>query len=150
MNLLKEATEIYEKQSVSKHEDIATITFEIIKTNKTAEVENFLFFCLNSANKIISINSTTGDLAQCAIYVRQLARTAILHNARSVILSHNHPSGNITPSSDDVAITKKIKQAMGTLDIDVLDHVIIGTETSVLSDEIKMTGSFSFATNGII
>lgn len=150
MNLLKEATEIYEKQSVSKHEDIANICFEIIKTNKTAEVENFLFFCLNSANKIISINSITGDLAQCTIYTRQLARTAILHNARSVILAHNHPSGATNPSEQDISLTKKIKNAMRTLDIGVLDHVILGTETSILNDEIKMTGSFSFAANGII
>lgn len=102
--------------------------------------EVFTVLYLNRANKVlqyetISEGGITGTIADPRIILKK----ALEHNATSIILCHNHPSGSIKPSRQDEELTYKIKSAAAFLDIKVLDHIIV-------SDE----GFFSFADEGIL
>lgn len=89
------------------------------------EQECFLSFSLNGANEVIVQHVVSvGLLNKTLIHPREIFRKAIIHNAASIIVAHNHPSGNISPSDEDLAVTKKIVSAGNMLDIQVLDHII--------------------------
>jgi len=103
-------------------------------------VEQFKVVLLNRANRVIGIfnlsaGGTTGTVAEPKL----VFASSILRNASSIILAHNHPSGNLKPSSADIDLTKKLKEAGKLLDIPVLDHLIVTTE-----------GYYSFADDGMI
>ena len=102
--------------------------------------EVFAVVFLNRANKInhyevISEGGITGTVADPRIILRK----ALEHDAVSIVLCHNHPSGNLRPSRQDEELTNKIKQASGYFDIKVLDHIIVSEE-----------GYYSFADEGIL
>ena len=69
---------------------------------------------------------TRGSLSASIVHPREVYKAAILHNAASIILAHNHPSGSPSPSREDIAVTERILKAGKILDIPLLDHVIIG------------------------
>jgi DNA repair protein RadC len=95
--------------------------------------EFFYIILLNRSNQILGFSQISmGGISGTVTDVRIIFQTAIKSNACALILAHNHPSGNLTPSEADLAITKKIKEAGKILDISVLDHLIL-TETSYLS-----------------
>ncbi|GAA4113243.1 DNA repair protein RadC [Aquimarina addita] len=102
------------------------------------EHEEFWVLYLNNANKVlqkkqISVGSKTGTLVDARI----VFRAALEFGATSIILAHNHPSGSLTPSKSDQLLTQKLKLAGGTVDIKLLDHLIIAEK-----------GYFSFADEG--
>jgi DNA repair protein RadC len=76
-----------------------------------------------------------GSLNLSLVRVGELFRTAIQKNAASIILAHNHPSGDPTPSPEDVALTRSVIQAGKLLDIEVLDHLVIGNARFVSMKE---------------
>lgn len=81
----------------------------------------------DSQNRLLKyINLFAGTLDACAIYPREIAAMALKANARRVIIAHNHPSLDPKPSDKDIEITKKIGKALETLDIELLDHFIVG------------------------
>jgi DNA repair protein RadC len=80
-----------------------------------------------TGSKLLSIGTIDG----ASVYPREVARAALAANAAAVILSHNHPSGDPSPSSADIAVTSKIKSALDTVSIRVLDHVVIGLDCHV-------------------
>ncbi len=92
--------------------------------------EKFLIICLNSANKIIKYEViSVGNLNSSVIHPREIFKVAIENNSASVILVHNHPSGNPEPSNEDIAITRKLVDAGKIIDIPVYDHIITAGET---------------------
>ncbi|RLD83912.1 MAG: hypothetical protein DRJ10_02560 [Bacteroidetes bacterium] len=91
--------------------------------------ESFYVLLLNNNNKIIrDILISEGGLAGTVVDVKKIFKAAIENNTSSIILCHNHPSGNIHPSHQDKAITRKLKDAGKHMDIPVVDHVIIGDD----------------------
>lgn len=95
--------------------------------------EEFWVLFLNNSNKVIyKIQISKGGITGTVVDIRIVFKLALEHNATSIILSHNHPSGKLQASEADIQITKKIKEAGKNLDIHVLDHVII-TEKSYYS-----------------
>ncbi len=89
--------------------------------------EHFVILLLSRKNGIIGINTVSvGDLSSSIVHPREVFKPAIVAGAASIILAHNHPSGDPTPSSQDYLVTKRIKEAGDILGIDVLDHIIIG------------------------
>lgn len=91
--------------------------------------EAFYILLLNRANKIIrDIQISEGGISGTVADPKKIFKLALDFNASSIILCHNHPSGNIKPSGDDMALTKKIKSAGDMMDISVLDHIILGDE----------------------
>lgn len=88
--------------------------------------EEFWVVLLNRANHLIKrVRISQGGLAATVVDARIIIREAILSKASSIILFHNHPSGNLTASAQDIALTKKLKDAANYFDINVLDHLII-------------------------
>lgn len=102
--------------------------------------EEFWITLLNRANKVRHrFNISKGGLTGTVIDVRLILKKALENNAASMILCHNHPSGNIQPSDADLQITRKLKEAGKIMEIPVLDHLIV-TEI----------GYFSFADEGVL
>lgn len=91
------------------------------------EQEELRAMLLDTRNRIIKVeNVYKGSINQSQVRVAELFKGAIRANAASVIIAHNHPSGDPTPSPDDVAVTRQMIQAGKLLDIEVLDHLVIG------------------------
>ena len=94
--------------------------------------EVFKSIMLDIKNRVIKVDTISiGTLNGSMAHPREVFKSAIQTSAASIILVHNHPSGDPTPSSEDVAITKRLKAAGELLGIDVLDHVILGDNRSV-------------------
>lgn len=108
---------------IKSPKEIASIFIPLLKDEPK---EKFLVVSLNSANKIIKYDIISeGILNSSLVHPREVFKTAIENLAASIILAHNHPSGNSEPSPDDISVTKKIYEAGKILDIKVVDHVII-------------------------
>jgi DNA repair protein RadC len=91
---------------------------------------------LDTRNRLLNIEKVyIGSLNSSMVRVGELFRTAIQRNAASIIVVHNHPSGDPTPSPEDIALTKSIVQAGKLLDIDLLDHLVIGQNKFVSMKE---------------
>ena len=103
-------------------------TAELVKYEmSTLSSEEMWVLVLDTRNRVISIDKPyKGSVNMIQVRAGELFRTAIQCMAKSIILIHNHPSGDPTPSPDDIAITRAIVQAGKLLDIDVLDHLVIG------------------------
>ena len=110
-------------------------------------VEKVWVLCLDRKNKLLRFeNITTGTATGSLVHPREVFRPAIRWGATAIILAHNHPSGDPTPSSSDLKVTQKISEAARHLDIDFHDHVIIGEPNSCPAG----TGYYSFADSGLI
>jgi len=93
---------------------------------KEANKEHFIVLGLNTANKVLYRDVVSiGTLNQSIVHPRETFRTAILKNCNSIICVHNHPSGDMKPSSDDLKTHKTLKQAGDLLGIKVIDSIII-------------------------
>ena len=91
--------------------------------------EEFHIVCLDTKNQVIATHQiSVGTLDASLVHPREVFRPAIKDSAASVILVHNHPSGDPTPSKEDRVVTERLKEAGKTLGIDVLDHIILGSE----------------------
>ncbi len=102
--------------------DIAEIFIPLLRDEVK---EKFLVVCLNSANKIIKYEIISmGNLNSSVVHPREIFKVAIESNSANIILIHNHPSGNLEPSKEDIQITKKIVEAGNIFDIKVFDHII--------------------------
>lgn len=91
--------------------------------------EMFIVIACNTKNRLIGIHTASiGSLDTSIVHPREVFKFAILANAAAVILAHNHPSDDVTPSQDDIVLTKRLQQAGAVLGIQVLDHLVIGNE----------------------
>lgn len=94
--------------------------------NKIELVEQFMILLLDRSNNCLGIsNVSTGGLSSCLVDPKIIFATALKAKASGMVLAHNHPSGNLTPSNADIEFTKKIKQGGQLLDISIFDHLII-------------------------
>lgn len=124
-----------ERMRVSSSKDAADAFRAIQNFNNNLEFKE-LFYCmyLNKANKVLSITKIAeGTTSACLVDSKMILQGAILQNASGIILCHNHPSGNLRPSTQDLDITKKIKEGAKLFDVAVLDHVIITSEENYYS-----------------
>jgi DNA repair protein RadC len=103
-------------------------------------VEIFVGIFLDAQNRLISAQELfSGTLTQTSVYPREVVKSALRHNAASVIFAHNHPSGVAEPSRADEVLTQSLKQALALVDVRVLDHFIIG-----------QAATLSFAERGLL
>lgn len=101
-------------------------------------VESFYIFTLDTKNKINGMFEVSrGTLNASIVHPRDVFQRAILQNANSIILMHNHPSGDPTPSTEDINITNRLQESGQLLGIKVLDHIIVGDENSYISFKEK-------------
>lgn len=93
--------------------------------NQAQEV--FLVMLLNTKHKILGVHEVSrGGLAFVEVDVKLIIRAALLANAAALIVAHNHPSGDPSPSPDDCALTRKVAAACEIMDLQLVDHIIIG------------------------
>jgi DNA repair protein RadC len=103
--------------------------------------EVFACLFLNAKNQLISFDKMFfGSTNQARIFVSEIAKKALLLNSVGVIISHNHPSGNLEPSNADRKITTKIRKALKLFEIDLIDHVLVN----------KNGESYSFKADGLM
>lgn len=122
--------EIPEKPIISNSNDAYLILKNHLSDLRT---EEFWAIFLNQSNKVIHLSQLThGGINQSMVDVRVLFRTALEHFSTGIIIAHNHPSGNLKPSREDIDITQKIKEAGKLLSIQLLDHLVI-TQNSYAS-----------------
>ncbi len=124
---------------VSKRFVSAQDVFEIFRDLRLEAKEHFVALHLDGKNRIICLDRVSvGSLNQSIVHPRELFKTACLSSAAAIILIHNHPTGDPTPSREDLSITRRLKEAGDILGIKVLDHIIIGD------------GFHSFVENGLL
>jgi DNA repair protein RadC len=110
-------------------------------------VEKFWVLCLNRKNRLLRrVELTTGTATSSLAHPREVFREAVHHGATSVVCVHNHPSGDPAPSAADVQITRQLRDAARALDIELLDHVIVGQPGA----DPRGRGFYSFREAGVI
>ena len=101
--------------------------------------EHFVAVFMNSQNQIISTEViSTGSLATAAVFPREIVKRLLALEAGAIIVAHNHPSGETTPSNSDRALTKKLQRGLEAIDVSLLDHLVIGD------------GFYSFSDRGLL
>ncbi|ROH99629.1 RadC family protein [Chryseobacterium daecheongense] len=122
--------EVSEKPTISNSDD----AYQVFKNQLSdLRAEEFWAVFVNQSNKIVHLSKLTqGGISQSIVDIRILFKTALDHFATGIIIAHNHPSGSLKPSREDINITKKIKEAGEFLNVQLLDHLII-TQNSYFS-----------------
>lgn len=133
----RNATKVKELVAVKSSETVKQIMSPLLAD---LQHEEFWLICLNRANKILGkYKISQGGLSGTIIDTRIILKKSLDCLASSIIVVHNHPSGNVQPSDADIKITDKLNKAAKSLEISLLDHVIISFE-----------GHFSFADEGLL
>lgn len=130
-------SEVIQKKKITSSKD----AYEILQTVLSDVYhEEFWILLLNRANQVTSkVCISEGGTSATVVDPKKIFKTALENNAVAIVLGHNHPSGNLKPSEEDIKITKKIIEAGKFLEISVLDHLIIGENAY-----------FSFADEGLM
>ena len=103
--------------------------------------EVWLVYLTSAGGFITSEMVSKGTLSQTSIDCRTILRQALLNNAAGIIILHNHPSGDPSPSREDIAVTERLVKAGQIMDIPVLDHVIIGNDSFASLKEKGLMGA---------
>ena len=116
------------ERNLSDPEKVSALMCEI---TPDSDVEHFVVFNLNAKNNIMGFHLVSKGTADHAIvHVRDVYKTAILEGAAKIVVAHNHPSEQLSPSREDISLTKRLSDAGGIIGIPLLDHVIVNTRTS--------------------
>jgi len=101
--------------------------YSLLKPLFLQDREVFFLLSLNTKNGVIAIRTISiGSLSANIVHPREVFKAAILDSASHIIVAHNHPSGDPTPSKEDIELTKRLNEVSNLLSITLLDHVIIG------------------------
>lgn len=113
-----------EQPAITRPEDVYALLHAQLRDEKQ---EHVVVLLLNTKNRVMRQTVVTkGTLDSSLLHPREVFREAIRHGASSIILAHNHPSGDPTPSGDDIQVTRRLHQAGQIMGIELLDHVILG------------------------
>jgi DNA repair protein RadC len=138
--IYKSKVKASERPQICSSKDAYNVLTHLWDDTKIEFVEQFKVLFLNNANKVLgAYEVSTGGISGTVADPRVIFVAALKANCCAIIVSHNHPSGNLKPSRQDEELTQKIKQAGQLLDIKLLDHVIITNEAY-----------FSFADEGLV
>lgn len=119
-------------------EDAATIGRGFMRIHEEPE-EYMYMICMNTKNRIIGVFEIShGTVNSSIVGVREIFQKALLANAVSILIMHNHPSGDPTPSREDIEITRRIVEAGKILGVQVLDHIIVGDQYTSLKEKGHM------------
>lgn len=119
-----------QRPKIGSTADAYEILQKIWNRDKIELVEEFKVLFLNRSNKVLGVlDASSGGITGTVADPRIILAAAIKANAVNLLLAHNHPSGSVTPSRADEQLTVKIKEAARWLDITVMDHIIITTES---------------------
>ncbi len=111
--------------------------YDVFRNNWSAQmglIEEFNMLLLDRSNRVMAMsNISKGGISATLIDIKIVFATALLGRASSIILAHNHPSGNLSPSQADIKLTKKFMRASEILDIKLFDHLILSPEGNYYS-----------------
>lgn len=117
-------TPVLDKPKITSPRDVSNL---LMAEMRRYDREYFKALCLNTKNQVISIETVSiGSLSASIVHPRELFKNPIKRSSAALILVHNHPSGDPTPSSEDIEVTQRLCEAGKILGIEVLDHIIIG------------------------
>lgn len=121
--------------AIKSPEDAAVVGKEFMRIHEEPE-EYMYMICMNTKNKIIGVFEIShGTVNSSLVTPREVFQKALLANAVSIILMHNHPSGDCTPSRQDIEITKRLTEAGNVVGVEVLDHIIVGDRFTSLKEK---------------
>lgn len=124
LKMVKEKSLLYSNRNVRSPQDGAELFREFLGE---VDREHFLVMCLNTKNEPTHLNIChIGSLNASIVHPREVLKPAILSNAASIMVCHNHPSGECTPSPEDKVVTERLKEAGEIIGIQLLDHIILG------------------------
>jgi DNA repair protein RadC len=130
LKLLKDIFVFYMEQNIHERDLLSSpkLVYDYLKARlKGLADEEFKMMFLDSRNQLISMESLkNGTVNRVIVFPRKIVERALYNHAVGVIIAHNHPSGSIEPSVEDQNITETIREALNTVDIKLLDHIIIG------------------------
>ncbi|RDW21370.1 DNA repair protein RadC [Oceanobacillus arenosus] len=129
LRLVKESSMLYKNRSVCSPED----GYDLLKKFLgDVDREYFIVICLDTKNQPTSINIChIGSLNASLVHPREVMKPAILSNAASILVGHNHPSGQADPSQEDIQVTRRLKEAGNVMGIELLDHIVMGDDSFV-------------------
>lgn len=129
--IVKEKTMTYDFKTISKPADVAKIIKAFVGNS---DRENLVVVCLDTKNNITAINTVSiGTINKTSAHPREIFKIAILSNSNCIIIAHNHPSGDPSPSRTDIEFTNNIVDAGEIVGIEVLDHIIVGDGEQYIS-----------------
>ena len=124
VQLVREGSFPYADRQIRSADDAADILAGYLVG---VDREHFVVLTLDTKHKVTGIHTVSvGSLDATIVHPREVYKPAVLAGASGIIVGHNHPSGDPTPSSEDIAVTKRLKEAGTLLGIDFLDHIIVG------------------------
>ena len=149
LQLVREGSHLYETKTITGSDDATAI---LASWFKDEPYEHCTVMCLNIKGGVIAIQDiSVGSSSASVVEPRSVFAPAILHNAASIIVAHNHPSGVSTPSKEDIDATRRLVEAGKILNIPVLDHIIIGIDTELKSStSIRSLDEYRHIWKGII
>jgi len=125
----KDTVKASKRARITCSEDAAKILFVAFEGCMEHHEEVHVLY-LNKANRVLGIsNVSKGGISGSLVDVRIILQIALKVSSSSILLSHNHPSGSITPSNDDLVLTEKIRKGCEAIDVKLLDHIIVANET---------------------
>ena len=114
------------KVTVSRPSDVRDLLTKSMEMHLEAE-EVLIMVTIDAKHRVTGIFEVSrGSVSSSLVHPREVFKRALLMNASGIFVAHNHPSGDVTPSTDDTATTKKLKKAGEVLGVQLLDHLIIG------------------------
>lgn len=135
VKLIKEGSILYEPRRVSSPKNAFDLGKEFLIDS---DREKMILVCLDNKNQPTSINTVSvGSLNSSIVHPREVFKVAILSNSASIIVYHNHPLGDATPSNEDINITERLKEAGKILGIELIDHIILGSNDRYYSFKEK-------------
>jgi DNA repair protein RadC len=138
VKLVREKDVIYGAKTITSPEELASVVKRFLADT---DREVFLTVNFSKANTINSIHIVSiGSLDRAIVHPREVFKAAILSNASSIALVHNHPSGRLIPSQEDIDITRKLVKCGEILNIKVVDHIIVSDDQHLSFAEGKIGG----------
>ncbi|HII4444644.1 JAB domain-containing protein [Clostridium perfringens] len=135
VKLIKEGSILYGKRRVLSPKEAFDLGKKFLVDS---DREKMILLCLDSKNQPTAINTVSiGCLNSSIVHPREVFKVAILSNSASIIVYHNHPSGDVKPSKDDINITQRLKESGKILGIDLIDHIIVGSSEMYYSFKEK-------------
>ena len=152
VRMIKYKTRLTENKRVTLDKEVSTncpdLTYAIKSPDDAVNVgkgfmriheepEEYMYMiCMNTKNKIIGVFEIShGSVNSSIVSPREVFQKALLANAVSIIVMHNHPSGDPTPSREDIEVTKRLVEAGKIVGVEVLDHIIVGDRYSSLKEK---------------
>ena len=130
-------------ETIHGPEDVAHVLMPRVKHEQK---EHFMLMCLNTKNHVIAVSDISiGSISASIVHPREVFKEALARSAAAIIIAHNHPSGDPSPSREDINVTQRLAKAGKVMDIPLLDHIVLGDNRFVSLKEKGVMSSMSLS-----